>query len=467
MPTKMGRRFMATEPIARDKPRTLGPLKDKMNVVHALAWYFPDSTGGTEVYVSGLADELTAVGVSSSIAAACDGEQSLDYVRHDVAVHRYPFAAGKPAATRAKPSPQNFDDFVGWLQRQPRGIYHQHSWTPSCGLYHLNAAKSLGFRTVLTIHVPGNTCLRGTMMEFGAVPCDGRVEVERCASCWSQERGLSRSAAHVLARMPQAISRAAYRSGAASRFVTALGARELAAERRRQIGAMANAADRIIAVCAWLKDALWRNGIAADKLVLSRQGVERRFSARPMAQRGNKDTFRLGFLGRCDPIKGLAVLLDAMDGLPRDIPLEVAIYALANTEEEQLYRDTLRARAAGDPRIKFLPPVARAELPAVLAGFDLLAVPSQWMETGPLVVLEAQALGVPVLGSDLGGIAELVTPGIDGHLVPFADSSAWAGAIRKAVAGALPCLHKTNAPRAVRTMADVARDMAALYDGIA
>ena len=47
----------------------------------------------------------------------------------------------------------------------------------------------------------------------------------------------------------------------------------------------------------------------------------------------------------------------------------------------------------------------------MLAGFDMLAVPSQWQETGPLVVFEAQALGVPVLGSDLGGIAELITPG--------------------------------------------------------
>ena len=43
-----------------------------------------------------------------------------------------------------------------------------------------------------------------------------------------------------------------------------------------------------------------------------------------------------------------------------------------------------------------------------MANFDLLAVPSQWMETGPIVVLEAHAVGTPVLGANLGGIAELV-----------------------------------------------------------
>jgi glycosyltransferase involved in cell wall biosynthesis len=437
-----------------------------MNVLHALAWYFPDSTGGTEVYVSGLVDELAAFGVSGSITAAWGGAQSLDYVHDAVAVHRYPFADGDLAATRGERPPRNFKAFVTWLEGQPRGIYHQHSWTTSCGLYHLSAAKLLGFKTVLTIHVPGNICLRGTMMEFGATVCDGRVEAVRCASCWSQARGLSRSAARVLARIPRAASQAAYRSGAASRAVTALGGRELAAQRRRQIDAMADVADQIVAVCGWLKDTLRRNGVAEEKLVLSRQGVGRDFIGRAAVQRSRNDRFRLGFVGRCDPIKGLAVLLDAMDRLPRDVALELVIYALANNERERHYRDTLMARAAGDPRIKFLPPVVHDKLATMLAGFDLLAVPSQWMETGPLVVLEAQAVGVPVLGSDLGGIAELVTPGVDGHLVPFSDASAWAAAIGEAVSGALPCLYKTRVPRSVRTMADVARDMAALYEAI-
>jgi glycosyltransferase involved in cell wall biosynthesis len=440
-----------------------------MNVIHALAWYFPESTGGTEVYVLGLVKELTALGVVNRIAAAAAGLRSSDYVHDGMAVHRYPFVETVDlATTRGERPPQNFDAFVAWLERQPRGIYHQHSWTASCGLYHISAAKSLGFKTVLTVHVPSNICLRGTMMEFGAGPCDGRVEVVRCASCWSQGRGLPRSAARALGRLPQSISRAAYRSGAQSRLITALGARELAAARQRQIAAMAGAADRIVAVSGWLTDALRRNGIADAKLVPSRQGVDRVFVDRDFIGRaavrcGSKNKFRLGFIGRCDPIKGLSVLLDAMKKLPRNIALELAIHALANTKQEQRHRDTLLARTAGDPRIKFMPPVARAELPAVLAGFDMLAVPSQWMETGPLVVLEAQAVGVPVLGSNLGGIAELVTPGVDGYLVPFSDPSAWADALREAVAGTLPCLGKTNVPRSARTMAVAAQDMAVLY----
>jgi len=153
--------------------------------------------------------------------------------------------------------------------------------------------------------------------------------------------------------------------------------------------------------------------------------------------------------------------------LPLDLNFELVIRAVANTEEDRRHRDVLVRKTAADPRITFLPPIAREEVPIVLAAFDMLVVPSQWQETGPLVVLEAQACGVPVLGSNLGGIAELVTPGVDGHLVDFSDSAAWATAIRAAVTGTLPCLRKPRTPRAVRTMADAAQEMAALYGGIA
>src|SRR5580700_11596926 len=162
-----------------------------MNVIHGLAWYFPESVGGTEIYVSGLVQELPAYGIECRIAAAATGGQSTDYVRDGIPVHRYPFADETDlAAARGKRPHNNFDAFVAWLEQQPRGIYHQHSWTTSCGLRHIGAAKALGFKTVLTVHVPAYICLRGTMMEYGSEPCDGRVDALRCAACWSQGRGL-------------------------------------------------------------------------------------------------------------------------------------------------------------------------------------------------------------------------------------------------------------------------------------
>ena len=52
-----------------------------------------------------------------------------------------------------------------------------------------------------------------------------------------------------------------------------------------------------------------------------------------------------------------------------------------------------------------------------LSRYHVVAVPSQWMETGPLVILESFAAGVPVIGSALGGIADKVDDGVSGLLL--------------------------------------------------
>jgi glycosyltransferase involved in cell wall biosynthesis len=58
-----------------------------------------------------------------------------------------------------------------------------------------------------------------------------------------------------------------------------------------------------------------------------------------------------------------------------------------------------------------------------------VVVPSRWYENQPMVVLEALARGVPVVGSALGGMPELIEPGATGELVPANDPSALADAL--------------------------------------
>ena len=98
---------------------------------------------------------------------------------------------------------------------------------------------------------------------------------------------------------------------------------------------------------------------------------------------------------------------------------------------------------------------------AALAQHDVLAVPSQCLETGPLVVLEAFAAGTPVIGANLGGIAELVTDGVDGLLV---EPAAWATTLQRCATDRdlLPRLRAGIRPP--RTMATVADEMLALYE---
>ncbi len=109
-------------------------------------------------------------------------------------------------------------------------------------------------------------------------------------------------------------------------------------------------------------------------------------------------------------------------------------------------------------------PVKSSEVIETLAGYDGFLVPSQWMETGPLVVLEAFAAGVPVVGSDLGGIAEWVTHERDGLLVTENSASGWAQALRRLVnePGLLPKLRAGIRPP--RSMREVAEEVRAVYE---
>ena len=67
---------------------------------------------------------------------------------------------------------------------------------------------------------------------------------------------------------------------------------------------------------------------------------------------------------------------------------------------------------------------------ATLKNYDALVVPSQVMETSPLMVLEAFAAGISVIGSNLGGIKELVQDGVNGFLVEKPTPEAWAKTIQ-------------------------------------
>ena len=101
-----------------------------------------------------------------------------------------------------------------------------------------------------------------------------------------------------------------------------------------------------------------------------------------------------------------------------------------------------------------------------IADYDVLAVPSQWLETGPLVVLEAFAAGIPDVGSDLGGIAELVRHERDGLLVPADSIDAWRNALQALCLDRQSLTVLRNGIQGLRSMKNVATDMSRLYSDL-
>jgi glycosyltransferase involved in cell wall biosynthesis len=329
----------------------------------------------------------------------------------------------------------------------------------------LRIAKAAGIPVVFTYHTPTVSCVRGTLLRWGIEQCDGDLESSPCAACMLHGKGLSRPLSIALASLPVAIGERIGKLGLEGRLMTAVRASELIHLRKDALTGLFDEADALVAVCNWVYDLMLRNGVDKSKLTISHHALRNSPQLNyPGEPRRAGDDIRIAFLGRLAREKGIDILLAAMRRIssPR---LKLDIFGIANDSEAQSVKQTVVD--AADQRIRLLPPFANVNAISELRGYDCLAVPSQWLETGPLVVLEAFAAGIPVIGSNLGGIAELVEHEKNGLLVEPASIEAWVAALNRLLTepGLLPRL-RLGIPKS-RTMEQVAGEMLTVYRKLA
>lgn len=148
--------------------------------------------------------------------------------------------------------------------------------------------------------------------------------------------------------------------------------------------------------------------------------VKPNFTFENAAPRGEAGYFL--FLGRVEALKGLDVLIDAFLGLPGE-----KLVIAGSGPDFQAYA----ARASGADNISFAGQLGREEVKAALAAAKAVIAPSQWYEGFPMVVVEAYAAGVPVLGSDLGNIGALIEDGRTGLRFRYDSAEDLRAAVRR------------------------------------
>jgi glycosyltransferase involved in cell wall biosynthesis len=428
-----------------------------VRVLLATPWYFPESAGGTEVYVQGLARELRALGVAVAVAAPTDGV-AAEYLDEDIPVFRFAdpsSARGELALDRPVP-----DGWCEILDRFKPDVVHLHSLSSTLDVPHLRAARARHARTVATLHLPGIICGRGTFMRFGKAPCPGDIAKQPCTACRLNERGVPAVIGHVLAVIPQNVRVVTHLIPAFMRRALTAGHADLV--RRTWLAEFVRHTDRLVAPSKWLVNVLCTNGVEPHRIAWCPQGVDRGHVA-IAPQTARAGTLRVGFVGRYDRHKGLHTLIDAMKSMPSDCAIELHVWGIARAARERSYRDAMIARAAGS-RVIFHDETPRTA--EIYRQIDVLAVPSESMETGPLVVIEAQAAGVPVVGSNIGGIAERITDGEDGILFPPGRRAALTRVLRD-LASDPSRLAALRPKRPPRTMTDVARETCGIYESLA
>jgi glycosyltransferase involved in cell wall biosynthesis len=151
------------------------------------------------------------------------------------------------------------------------------------------------------------------------------------------------------------------------------------------------------------------------------------------ATRAGGSGLRLAFIGQHTPLKGLGVLLDAVDRVRRTDPAAIARVDVYGDGSERFdpafHAEVTSALRAGAPLVRTRGRYAQSDLPAILDAADAIVVPSTWWENSPVVIDEALARRVPVICSDIGGMAEKVRDGIDGWQFPAGNAAALAETI--------------------------------------
>jgi len=123
------------------------------------------------------------------------------------------------------------------------------------------------------------------------------------------------------------------------------------------------------------------------------------------------------YVGRLSDEKGLMTLLQA---IKRNPELKLKIVG-GGPKESDLKRYIELNRIEN---VEMLGPKYGFELFDLIKYSKAMVVPSEWYENYPMVVIEAMALGKPVVASDLGGLSEMIDHEVTGWLVPASNVDA-------------------------------------------
>jgi glycosyltransferase involved in cell wall biosynthesis len=125
------------------------------------------------------------------------------------------------------------------------------------------------------------------------------------------------------------------------------------------------------------------------------------------------------YVGRIDPAKGVGFILEMLAELSSRFSFHMTLVGAGSD------LSALQSRYGMHKWLTITGHVPAEDVGTYMANADLLVVPSLWRENSPLVVYEAISLGLPILASDIGGLAELVEKDFNGDLLPRGNRASW------------------------------------------
>jgi glycosyltransferase involved in cell wall biosynthesis len=371
-----------------------------VRILYVVHEFFPRYFGGTERYVLNLAHQMQQMGHHPEVLtyALDEPDEALTETIGGLPARRYVHEGVPVVALRHREAPLDLDLRIA-DQRIVEAVDSLLAGGP-CDLVHIAHPMRLGacHEAVRRRGVP----LVLTLTDFW-LPCPrGRFQKLDLSPCGSAERG------------DKCVRECRFEPSVTNRYDQA---RELF-----------EAADAVIAPSDFLIDVFRRQGWQRA-IARINHGVDNSLVPVEASPTRGTGRIRFGYTGVVTPFKGVDLLIRTFMAV--DAPhLVLAIYG--NILWEDAFRRDLDHWFACDPRIKLMNRYEHEELPEVMAGIDVLVVPSTTLDSYGLVVAESLAFGVPVIASDMVGAAhELVRDGENGFIYPAGEPDRLRGLIER------------------------------------
>ena len=397
--------------------------------------YFPEYSAGTEVYMRLMAQHLTAAG--DSVVIACGGKPAVPAsggkwgvveLLHEgipiLRIIRHPerAALADPYLLQDEERRQVWEEILS--RTDPDIVFTIGPGPSQMGDVEI-IAHAQGRPVVTTLIHPGQVCPNGSRIDQTGHGCMKTMERMLCGRCVVEEK----------LRMQGAFL-AANALGAPLLNLIPVPGR--IATLRRLPRLIEGFIDRwhhvrksvqyFVAHSDAAYELLVANGVRKDQIVFSTPGFEVERTEQPARQVVGR--VRFGFVGRLCREKGVLTLLKAWQMQQPDLPVELHLWGNPASGDADVVEAVMKLEQE-DPRVRFHGPFNREQTFEVYQSMDVLVVPSEWFDNCPFVIWEAFAAGVPVIGSDFGGISTMISDGVDGRLFPMSDADALAAVIRE------------------------------------
>ena len=194
--------------------------------------------------------------------------------------------------------------------------------------------------------------------------------------------------------------------------------------------------DQFIAPSEFLRQRYIEWGLAPERITLVANGQPERKPIPPRPLEPGEGRNRFGYFGQINEHKGLDVLLAGLNHLKKSQRRRLVLEVHGANLDYQPEEFQARIKALAEPLVKegtllWMGGYMPSELPERMASIDWVLVPSVWYENAPLVIQEAFGFGRPVIASNIGGMKEAVTDGVNGLTLPRGNGPQWASTLHR------------------------------------